>query len=452
MATLSVEASGRRRIQFFDSDGQRRSVSLGKKVPMRTVMTWKAHIEALALAVRHGHAVDDAVASWVSRLGDKEVNLLAEVGLAPRRQTGVLGPFLASYFEARKQSIKGSTGTIYGHTRRCLLDFFGPAKAMRDICAGDADRWRSWLSTHEGLADNTIRRRCGIARMIFKAAQRQRLIGAENPFSDLAANVRGNPARYYFVSRDETDAVLRACPDVQSRLLFALSRYGGLRCPSEHLALRWGDIDFDNGSMHVRSPKTAHHEGGESRMVPLLPELRPYLEAAFAEAEAREDWSLRPDRPMSAEPVITKRRDATTNMRTMFTKIIVKAGLNPWPKLFQNLRSSRETELAETFPIQAVCQWIGNTAGVAAKHYLQTTAEHFTRAATEPTEPVEKTVQKVVQNTAESACTEPHQEMAVVADTSENPVFPKESGGSVKPSGGRTKTRTWDLGLIRAAL
>ena len=30
-----------------------------------------------------------------------------------------------------------------------------------------------------------------------------------------------------------------------------------------------------------------------------------------------------------------------------------------WPKLFQNLRSRRETELAEQFPMHVVCSWIG---------------------------------------------------------------------------------------------
>jgi hypothetical protein len=57
-----------------------------------------------------------------------------------------------------------------------------------------------------------------------------------------------------------------------------------------------------------------------------------------------------------------------------------KAGLTPWPKLFQNLRSTRETELAEEFPIHVVCDWIGNTEAVATKHYLQTTEAHFDRA------------------------------------------------------------------------
>ena len=45
----------------------------------------------------------------------------------------------------------------------------------------------------------------------------------------------GNADRQYFVSRGEAGKVLEACPDSQRRLLFALCRYGGLRCPSEVL-------------------------------------------------------------------------------------------------------------------------------------------------------------------------------------------------------------------------
>ena len=65
-------------------------------------------------------------------------------------------------------------------------------------------------------------------------------------------------------------------------------------------------------------------------------------------------------------------------------KIIRRAGLKPWPKLFQNLRSTRETELADDFPIQVVCDWIGNTEAVAAKHYLQVTEDHFAKALQHP--------------------------------------------------------------------
>jgi hypothetical protein len=68
------------------------------------------------------------------------------------------------------------------------------------------------------------------------------------------------------------------------------------------------------------------------------------------------------------------------NLRTEFKRIIKRAGLEPWPRLFHNLRASRETELAERFPLHVVTAWLGNTTEVAQKHYLQTTDEHFQRA------------------------------------------------------------------------
>ena len=58
--------------------------------------------------------------------------------------------------------------------------------------------------------------------------------------------------------------------------------------------------------------------------------------------------------------------------------------LTPWPKLFQNLRSTRETELTEQFPVHVVCKWIGNSHPVAAKFYLQVTEDHFREAAQNP--------------------------------------------------------------------
>jgi hypothetical protein len=162
------------------------------------------------------------------------------------------------------------------------------------------------------------------------------------------------------------------CPDAQWRLLFALSRFGGLRCPSEHLGLRWGDIDWERGRITVHSPKTEHHVGGESRQIPIFPELRPHLEEVWEQAEPGTEW------------VITRYRGDDTNLRTQFQKIIKRAGLTPWPKLWQNLRSTRQTELAESYPMHVVCAWIGNSQAVAAKHYLQVTDEHFSQAAQNP--------------------------------------------------------------------
>jgi len=385
MASISREANGRRTIQFVGSDGKRRSIRLGK-VSQKTAEAVKVQIEHLAAAGETRHALDGETARWVADLGDDLAGKLAAVGLVPKREAATLGDFLQGYVDSRGD-VKGSTATVYGHTRRCLLGYFGPDKPLREITQGDADSWRLWLVSNQELADNTVRRRCGIAKQFFKAAVRRRLL-AENPFGDLVAAVRRNEKRYYFVTREEAQAVLEACPDAQWRLLFALGRYGGLRCPSEHLGLRWVDVDWDRDRMTVHSPKTEHHPGGESRQIPLFPELRPYLEEVWEQAEPGTEW------------VITRYRDSNANLRTTLQKIIRRAGLKPWPKLWQNLRSTRETELAESYPIHVVCEWIGNSQAVAAKHYLQVTDEHFARAVQNAVHATSEAVQKAVQPAA----------------------------------------------------
>ena len=147
------------------------------------------------------------------------------------------------------------------------------------------------------------------------------------------------------------------------------NRYGGLRTPSETLLLRWSDINWGEGRMLIHSPKTEHHEGGESRLVPLFPELAPLLREAFTAAEA------------GTEFVIAKHRKRGANLRTHLLRIMAKAGVKPWPKLLQNCRSTRQTELCERWPEHIVCAWIGNGKVIAREHYLQVRDEDFLRAS-----------------------------------------------------------------------
>ena len=288
-----------------------------------------------------------------------------------------------------RTAVKPRTRDLYEQTRRSLLEFFDANQDLATITTGDADAWQLYLKG-QGLAQNTIRRRCGRAKQFLKAAVRQKLI-EENPFADLKSLVVGNPERFYFVTRQEAQQVIDACPDAEWRLIFALSRFGGLRCPSEHLALRWSDVNWEYGRILVSSPKTEHLAGGESRLVPMFPELRPYLEQAFEQAEP------------GSEFVITRYRDADKNLRTQLHRIICRAGLKPWPKVFQNLRSTCETELAEQFPLQAVCQWIGNSQAAAKKHYLQVTSEHFERATSISEKALQNPVQQPLEYTGNAA-------------------------------------------------
>ncbi len=66
-----------------------------------------------------------------------------------------------------------------------------------------------------------------------------------------------------------------------------------------------------------------------------------------------------------------------SNLRTTFTKIITRTGLEPWPRLFQNLRASCASDWVEKYPNHVVAKWLGHSPMIAATHYLQTRERHF---------------------------------------------------------------------------
>ena len=183
-----------------------------------------------------------------------------------------------------------------------------------------------------------------------------------------------NRSRDWFVSRDVTAKVMDACPDSQWRLIVALCRFGGLRCPTEVLALTWEDIDWENKGFRVGSEKTEHHSGAGERMVPLFPELVEPLQDVFHVA------GVGIETPSNSR-VITRYQDVGQNLRTKLSRIIRRAGLKPWPKLFQNLRASKSTELVQRFPQHVAASWLGHSVKVALQHYWQVRESDFESAA-----------------------------------------------------------------------
>ncbi len=107
----------------------------------------------------------------------------------------------------------------------------------------------------------TVRKRLQFATMIFRAALRRRLI-AESPFADVSIKA-SMPNRERFITPEETAKLLDACPNHHWRAIVALARYGGLRCPSEVLSLRWQDIDWEAGRIvvHVAQDGTPSRQG-----------------------------------------------------------------------------------------------------------------------------------------------------------------------------------------------
>ena len=368
MASVSNRPDGTRRVGFTGPDRRRRTLYLGR-VPKRAAEEVRGLVERLNAAALTGAAPADADARKVAALDDVMHGKLAAAGLTPARDSAAVGAFVAAYVRGREPHVKPLTLRHLRDAERHLLAFFGPGKALRDVTPGDADDFRGFLAAggKRGRGPNTVNRWMGRAKEFFAAAARRELID-RNPFDGQRSTVRANPGRAFFLTAGDAARVLDACPDARWRLIFALARWGGVRVPSELTPLTWGDVDWERGRLTVTSPKTAHHEGKGSRTIPLFPELRPHLEAAFDLAEPG---------TVAVLPGV----GSATNLRTGMLKIVKRAGLKPWPKLFHNLRATRQTELAAEHPIHVVCDWIGNTAAVAAEHYLTTTDADFDRAA-----------------------------------------------------------------------
>ncbi len=416
MASISNDPGGKRRILFVGPGGKRSAVRLGK-VPERAAQTVRIHIEHLAAALATRTAPPMETTQWVAAVDDVLHDRLARVGLVePRAKSErvTLGAFLDDYLAGRTDA-KASTHLVLGHTRRCLIGFFGANALLDSITPAEAERWRNKLA--EKLSANTVRRRCGIAKQYFRAAMKRGLV-TSNPFSELASNVCANPSRFHFVDRQTIEKVLAACPDGQWRLMVALARFGGLRTPSETLGLRWGDIDWERSRMKVTATKTAHLPGEGIRWVPIFPELLPHLREAFEAAAEGETF------------VITRYRDAACNLRTQFQRIIGRAGVTAWPKLWQNLRSTRETELVAEFPVHVVCRWLGNTPAVAMKSYLQVTEDHYRQAA-----------QNAAQQPQEAPRSDENEPPQYREDNSKNAIAVNAVGGKVGPLGFEPRTR-----------
>ncbi len=381
MASVSREP-GRHSWKLSWRQGKKsRAIRIGK-MSKKAADGFLARFEELLGVWRGGGVISQDLQAWIDKRPEEIRERLADAGLIEPRVSVTLEE-LTEAFTASRANVAPATAIRDRQVCDRLIEFFGPARRVESITVRDAEGWRSRLASfgnlrekdRNDLAENTVRRRCGTARQIFAAAIRWKWL-RENPFEGMPATVRANLERRVFVSWPDVVQVIgqSACP--QFRAILAFVRLTGCRMPSELQGLRWADIDFVARRIVIRSPKTAHHGGEHAlRSCPLFPELRPYLEAW------RDVAGPGLELPLSS-PVFPLVRDAGVNLRTTFDRLIARAGLTAWPKLFTNLRSSREAELLAEFPAADVCLWLGHSLATAARFYSQPLPEVAHRATT----------------------------------------------------------------------
>lgn len=356
-------------ISFHTSPTNRKQIFLGI-LNERVATRIKEKVDAILECLSSGAPFDDSIKKWVSSIADSPLaKNLINAGLIKVQASQNLKALIDEYIVLRSD-VKENTRKHMQSCKNRMLAFFPEDTALNTVTKGNAEAFRiHLLSTYAGA---TAGRTLKAAIQFFEYAVDCGTI-FKNPFKKIKIPRQTNEENMFFVDGATALRVIEASSSMHKKLVFAFARFGGLRIPSEIVELRWEHIYWEQGKFLVYSPKTEHHEGQGKRMVPLFPELRKVLVQAFAEKKAEDIF------------VCGQVRSGDLNLRTGLLKTLKKIGVKPWPKLFANLRSSRETELVDNFPLHVVTKWIGHTPEVAKMHYLQLLDRHWNSAVTTET-------------------------------------------------------------------
>ena len=388
MASVSTnQKTGTRRVLFVKADGTRAAIHVGK-VPMATAVEVGAHMDHLVLCQQSRGDIRRSTREWMDhiqlqwpRLARRlmKMGLIArtsEAGLKQQDMNIALADFAEEWIAGRND-VRPNTTRLWQQTAVRIREFFGSAP-MSSLTVKHANDFRRWLLTPgekggAGYGGASPGKHMAVTKAFLKEAVDAGIISV-NPFGSIKIDRQKNSSRQRFIDASVIHQVIERCPDEELQLVIALARWGGLRTPSEPFAMQWKHIDLNRRRVHVQCVKT-ETKGKAAREIPLFPELVPFIEKlrSSTQNKAPDDFVI---------PAL--RRSTGANVRKRMSHAIRTAGLKSWPRVFHNLRSSRQTELQERFPRKTLCEWMGNSEQVADQHYLQVREEHFEQATRQP--------------------------------------------------------------------
>lgn len=247
--------------------------------------------------------------------------------------------------------------------------FKNPNRHIDTITSQECVKFRDWIETakpfkgdKECLGSSTLSKMVNTIKQIFTYAVNRGYLG-RNPFAVVKGGSMSNPERMFDVNQEMSEKILNACPDTRWRCIFVLARYIGLRIPSELVGLKWSDItwsDSENstGKIKITDPKRKIHGKG-FRVSPLWANVEAELSRLYHESQEGDIYVF---------SGVMK----NANLRTQYLKILKRAGVAGYPKAFQNLRSTCETDYCRKgVKPNMYTQWLGHSKKVSDEHYIQ---------------------------------------------------------------------------------
>lgn len=313
------------------------------------------HVQHLEQCVKYATSPHPKTIAWASRIDAKLRDRLVKFELLDNAAASTIGELCERFVR-----LKNSEHCVYTHTVANMIRYFGADLPISKVTKADAQEFKAWLFVHgrkhssRPLAEPTVAKRVKTARAIFKLAVDSRQLET-NPFTGLKVGSMANPDRARYIAPDISQQIVDGVEDPEIRLVFAFARWAGFRIPSEVVRLRWSDVSFDRGSIRILESKT------KTRVCPLFPEIRRIV-----------------NQPGNDDDLVFPK--GLPNLRNRFLAELNRLEIEPWPRLFQNLRATRATEVDAEFGRKAESEWIGHGSDVALQHYLTVTDSTWARA------------------------------------------------------------------------
>ena len=178
--------------------------------------------------------------------------------------------FVGDVRQIDPKTLSDYRGVVDGY----LLEEFGQL-SLEAVTPDLIDAYKEKLITEGKLSNRTIVRHLTVLHGIFKRAKRVWGL-ADNPASaDLVERPKVTyTGEFDTFDRDEIELLVAAADDEQDAAIYRVAAFTGLR-QGELLALRWSDVDFVDGLLHVRRNFTGGQEkvpkGKRVRSVPMMP-------------------------------------------------------------------------------------------------------------------------------------------------------------------------------------
>ena len=358
MASIAKLGKGKkppRAIDFMGFEGKRCRLRIGK-VSVDEARDFKRHVERLLNSIRLNQAPDTETVRWLRGVDSTIRARMARFGLCKVVKTPpTLESLIEAFVSVKKLELKPSSVKRIENSMDLLKLHLGGDTKVNKLTPAKAKEWRTKL-LKLGLTEATVRTHARNAKTLFNDAIDREIV-RRNPFQKLpSTSVAAKKGRY--ITPQETELIIRACPDQKWKTFIGLVRYLGLRCPSETHAVKWNDVDWERRTITIRAKKT-----DAVRNAPIRPELFSLLQKAH-EGVSQTD-----------SPIIDLK---TNNRYRTFKKILKRAKVEPWEDIFQHLRRCCRTQLLnEGHPAHAVSRWMGHGQLVGDKHYTMLTADVF---------------------------------------------------------------------------